>query len=39
MALLQASGQALRAYAEQNLGRRRADANSKEEVCKGVGWG
>lgn len=41
MALLQACGHGLRAYAQQNLGRRRADANSKEEVRWGwwVGGG
>ena len=36
MALLEACGHALRAYAQQNLGRRRADANSQEEVCDHV---
>ena len=42
MALLQASGVALRAYASQNLGQRRADANSQEEVrgwsVEGIKW-
>ena len=36
MALLTSSGLALKAYAAQNIGRKRADANSKEEAISDI---